>query len=109
MIGSFIVTTPTGVVKNQTSVDPNVFRLNQNYPNPFNPTTIISFNLPVRAHVSLKVYDLIGHEVATIVNEPMAAGSHSAAWNAASLQSGIYFYMLNAGSYTETKKLVLLK
>jgi hypothetical protein len=85
------------------------FVLLQNYPNPFNPTTTISFSLPSRSFVSLKVFDILGREVATIVSEEMSAGSYSRQWNAAQMSSGIYFYRLQAGTYIEMKKLVFLK
>jgi photosystem II stability/assembly factor-like uncharacterized protein len=85
------------------------FNLGQNYPNPFNPVTTISFTLPSKSIVSLKVFDLIGREVATIVSEEMSVGNHSKQWNASKFSSGIYFYRLQSGSYTETKKLLLLK
>jgi hypothetical protein len=88
---------------------PTKFSLKQNYPNPFNPTTTISFSLPSKSFVSLKVFDLIGREVATIVSEEMSAGNYTKQWNAAALTSGIYFYRLQSGTFTETKKLVLLK
>ncbi len=88
---------------------PATFSLSQNFPNPFNPSTSISFTLPSKSFVSLKVFDLIGREVATIVSEEISAGSYSRQWNASALSSGIYFYCLQAGSFTETKKLVLLK
>ena len=88
---------------------PNKYFLSQNYPNPFNPATTISFNIPSKSFVSLKVFDLIGREVATIFSGEMAAGSYSKQWNASNLSSGIYFYRLQAGSYTQTKKLVFLK
>jgi Endoglucanase len=85
------------------------FQLSENYPNPFNPTTTISFQLPQRLHVTLKVYDVIGREVATLVNEELSVGNHTQQWNAMNMSSGIYFYRLQAGSFTETKKLVLVK
>jgi hypothetical protein len=88
---------PTGIV------------LQQCYPNPFNPSTIISFTLPTRSFVALKIFDLLGREVATLVSEEMSAGSYSKQWNAANMSSGIYFYRLQAGEVTETKKLVLVK
>jgi hypothetical protein len=87
----------------------NNFILNQNYPNPFNPTTNISFTLPQRSFVSLKVFDLLGREVTTIISEEMLAGSYAKQWNAANIPSGIYFYRLQAGLYSETKKLILFK
>jgi len=85
------------------------FKLSQNYPNPFNPTTNISFTLISKSFVSLKVFDMLGHEVATLVNEQKPAGTYTQKWNAASMPSGVYFYRLQAGSLTETKKLILLK
>jgi hypothetical protein len=88
---------------------PKIYALSQNYPNPFNPATTISFNLPSKSFVSLKVYDALGREVATILSEELSAGTYSRQWNAAGLPSGIYFYRLQTGSFTETKKLVLLK
>jgi hypothetical protein len=88
---------------------PKGYALSQNYPNPFNPSTTISFSLPSKSFVSLKVFDLIGRDVATIVSEEMSAGSYSKQWNAVNMSSGIYFYRLQVGSFTETKKLVLLR
>ncbi|MBV6422137.1 MAG: hypothetical protein DAHOPDDO_03426 [Ignavibacteriaceae bacterium] len=91
------------------SILPNSFVLMQNYPNPFNPSTVISYQLPVTGFVSLKVYDVLGSEVATLINEEKPAGSYEVEFNAAKLSSGIYFYTLQAGSYTQTKKLILMK
>jgi photosystem II stability/assembly factor-like uncharacterized protein len=88
---------------------PVEFTLAQNYPNPFNPSTTISFTLPSRSFVSLKVFDLLGREVATLVNENKNAGACSVRYDASTLTSGVYFYRLLAGSFIETKKLLLLK
>jgi Secretion system C-terminal sorting domain len=88
---------------------PKNFNLDQNFPNPFNPSTTISFSIPSKSFVSLKMFDIMGREVATIVAEEMSAGSYSRQWNAANMSSGIYFYRLQAGSFTGTKKLILLK
>jgi hypothetical protein len=85
------------------------FALEQNYPNPFNPSTTISFSLPSKSFVTLKVFDIMGREVATLVNEELSAGNYLQKWNATKMSSGIYFYRLQAGSFTETKKLVLLR
>ena len=85
------------------------FKLGQNYPNPFNPSTVISYQLPVNSNVTLKVYDLLGKEVATLVDEYKPAGSFSVEFNADGLSSGIYFYILRAESFTETKKMILMK
>ena len=99
----------TGIVSNGGGHIPDHFALSQNYPNPFNPTTTVSFDLPKKSFVSLKVFDVIGREVATIVSKEMSAGSYSRQWNAENIPSGVYFYRLQTGSFTETKKLVLLK
>jgi hypothetical protein len=88
---------------------PRAFSLLQNFPNPFNPTTTISFYLPSKSFVSLTVFDMVGRKIATILSEEMSPGTYSRQWNAAKLSSGIYFYRLQAGTYIETKKLVLLK
>jgi hypothetical protein len=85
------------------------FELSQNYPNPFNPTTVITYSVPVGSAVSLKVFDALGREVTTLVSDYVPAGRHLAKFDATSLSSGTYFYRLVAGSFTETKKLVLVK
>ena len=88
---------------------PKQFTLHQNYPNPFNPITVISWQSPVGSHQNLKVYDLLGKEVATLVDEYKPAGSYEIEFNASSLSSGIYIYKLTAGEFTSTKKFILLK
>ena len=88
---------------------PGAFFLSQNYPNPFNPETVIDYQLPVAGHVSLKVYDLLGREMATLVDTQLLAGKYKSTWNAAGAGSGIYFYQLRAGDFVQGKKLVLLK
>jgi hypothetical protein len=85
------------------------FVLSQNYPNPFNPITTISFNLPSRLFVSLKVFDLLGKEVSSIVSGELEAGSHIRKWNAVHIPCGVYLYRLQAGNFNEMKKLILLK
>jgi hypothetical protein len=93
-----------------SKVHNRTFALSQNYPNPFNPATTISFYLPSRSVVSLKIFDILGREIATIVNsETVSAGNYSKQWNAAGVSSGLYFYRLQAGAFTETKKLLLLR
>jgi hypothetical protein len=105
---SQMITVPTAV--HETGIQIKTFSLEQNYPNPFNPSTNISFSIPKQSTVTLKVYDLLGKEVATLVNnEIVAAGNYAKQWNAANLTSGVYFYRLQAGSFTQTKRLVLLK
>lgn len=83
--------------------------LEQNYPNPFNPATTISFNLPAKSFVSLKVFDALGREVSVLLGEELSPGTHSRQWNAVNAPSGLYFYRLQAGGYVETKKMVLLR
>jgi hypothetical protein len=101
--------TVVSVDDNTNQVIPERFELNQNYPNPFNPITNFGFRIVHFGFVSLKLYDMLGREMATIVSEEMDAGSYSRQWNAANMPSGVYFYRLQAGAYTETKKLVLLR
>ena len=88
---------------------PTTFSLFQNYPNPFNPTTVISYQLPAKTIVTLTVYDMLGRLVRTLIEEPQNVGIHSLTFNATSLSSGVYFYKLTAGSFVETKKLILIK
>jgi hypothetical protein len=85
------------------------YLLSQNYPNPFNPSTVISYQLSVIGFVTLKVYDILGREIATLVNEEKPAGEYEVEFNAANLPSGIYFYQIKAGNFVETEKMVLLK
>jgi len=88
---------------------PSNFSLSQNYPNPFNPSTKINFDLPVDGNVSLKIFDMSGKEVMTLVNEARTAGYYSVSFNGASLSSGIYFYTIQSGSFVSTKKMTLIK
>ncbi|MGA9405862.1 MAG: T9SS type A sorting domain-containing protein [Bacteroidota bacterium] len=89
--------------------EPNSFELMQNYPEPFNPSTAISFVLPTRSSVSLKIYDMLGREVSIVVSGELPAGHYSRQWNASAFASGVYFYRLQAGSFVQTKKLVVVK
>jgi hypothetical protein len=98
------------------SVMPNEFILEQNYPNPFNPSTTIKYSIPNvistegrNLFVNLKVYDVLGNEVATLINEEKPAGNYEVGFNVSHLASGIYYYQLKAGSFTETKKMILLR
>ncbi|MCX6122767.1 MAG: T9SS type A sorting domain-containing protein [Ignavibacteriales bacterium] len=99
---------PTNI-SSERDLMPQSYSLLQNYPNPFNPSTTISFNLPCKSFVSLKIFDLIGREVATVVSEELSAGRYAKQWIATGMPSGVYFYRLQTGSFTETKKLVLLR
>ena len=88
---------------------PEMITLEQNYPNPFNPVTGITYQLPAENYVTLKVYNMLGEEVATLVSETKPAGSYEAQWDAANIPSGVYYYRMQAGQFTDTKKLILLK
>ncbi len=102
------VQTPTSVAQKNLP-HPNNFALQQNYPNPFNPSTVISYQLPVISKVTLRIYDVLGREVATLVNEEQSAGWKEVEWNASGVASGIYFYRIKAGFFTALKKMTLLK
>ena len=108
--GVFDERTVLGVMERNRDVATDV-RLLQNYPNPFNPATIIQYTIPPgrRSVVSLRVYDLLGREVATLVNEAQPPGTHEATWDASGFASGIYFYRLEADGFTSTRKLMLLR
>ena len=88
---------------------PHNYTLQQNYPNPFNPSTTIEFSIPKEELVTLRIYNLLGQEVATLVSENLQAGNYNFSWNASSLAGGIYLYELKAGAFTQTKKLILMK
>lgn len=100
--------TPTDVAQTSNTI-PTKFQLYQNYPNPFNPSTTIKFDLPKQSKVKIVVYDILGREVATLMDETKRAGSYQAIWNASRYASGVYFCRLQAGNYSATKKLLLLK
>ena len=100
--------TLTDVVNEIQSV-PNEYTLWQNYPNPFNPSTTISFSLPSTSQVSLKIYNMIGQLMITLVDEQLSQGYHEFQWQAANLPSGIYYYTLRSGSFSQTKRMILLK
>ncbi len=85
------------------------FTLHQNYPNPFNPSTTISFTLSSRSSVSVKIFDLLGREMATVLSGQLSAGMYSRQWNASGMPSGVYFCRLSAGSFVETKKMLLVR
>jgi hypothetical protein len=99
--------TLTGVNENQNH--PLEYKLYSNYPNPFNPSTTIRYSIPEASFTSIKIYDVIGNEVSSLVNENKPAGFYEVKFNASNLSSGIYFYTIQAGSFKETKKMILLK
>ncbi|MGE5430648.1 MAG: two-component regulator propeller domain-containing protein [Syntrophomonadaceae bacterium] len=109
--GGLAVFNENGVVNvnSATSLESGSFILNQNYPNPFNPSTRITYSLPEAQNVNLTVYDMLGKEVSTLVSEYKPAGQHSVQFNAGSLPSGIYVYIIQAGEFRSSRKLLLLK
>ncbi len=109
--GKILKTTNGGTITSIT--DPNFiaqgYSLNQNYPNPFNPSTNIEFNIPKLSNVSMVVYDFLGREVRSLVSEQLSAGSYSVSFNGADLSSGVYYYKLNTGDFSQTRKMLLIK
>jgi GH35 family endo-1,4-beta-xylanase/TPP-dependent 2-oxoacid decarboxylase len=108
-LADFIKANPVTGVKEISSQIPVSYELKQNFPNPFNPTTNIQYNIPKTSNVTLRIYDVLGRLVQTLVNTEQKPGSYSVSFNAQNLSSGVYFYQINAGNFTETKKLMLLK
>ncbi len=105
----------TGIEDQKNERLPIAFKLGQNYPNPFNPTTKIKYSTPssveshLDAYVQLKVFDILGREITTLVNEKKQPGEYEVEFNASNLPSGVYFYQLQAGDFVQTKKMLLLK
>jgi hypothetical protein len=91
------------------SSQPTEYVLSQNYPNPFNPRTVISFSIPQAGQVRLSLFDALGNEVKVIAAQEYSAGSHSINFNATGLSSGVYFYRIEAGSFVQSKKMILMK
>ena len=98
-----------GIELDYNNIQPEEFKLIQNYPNPFNPATTIKYQISKLSFITLKVYDVLGNEVATLVNEEKPAGKYEVEFNGSELTSGIYFYQMKTGSFIETKKMVLIK
>jgi hypothetical protein len=101
--------TPTSVGKLHEDNLPKRFYLSQNYPNPFNPNTFISYQLATGSQVTIKVYDVLGREVTTLVNEKKPAGAHIINFDASGLASGVYLYAIREGNFYQSKKMILLK
>jgi hypothetical protein len=102
-------TTDSPVSVDDEQLTPTVFSLDQNYPNPFNPSTIITYSLAKEEKVSLKVYDIMGGEVIELVNVKQAAGKYNIEFDASNLSSGLYIYSINAGDFSASKKMILIK
>jgi hypothetical protein len=107
-IHHFSFSSLTGI-KTLNNEIPKTYSLKQNYPNPFNPGTKIDFSIPTSGFVSLEVFDVIGRNVKLLVNEVKQAGSYSVSFDASSIPSGVYFYKITSGSFSETKKMILIK
>jgi len=105
--GIAITIGPVGITDERAI--PTAYALSQNFPNPFNPKTIIKYDISEFSFVTLKIYDVLGNEITTLVNKEISAGSYEVEFNATTLPSSIYFYQLQAGSFVETKKMVLMK
>jgi hypothetical protein len=101
--------TVQNVRRDELSGIPTQYELQQNYPNPFNPTTVISYQLPLASQVRLTVYDMLGRQVAILVNQRLDAGRYEATFTAGNLASGIYLYRLQAGGFSQTSKMLLIK
>jgi hypothetical protein len=99
----------TADVRTSEATIPTKFSLEQNYPNPFNPSTTIRFALPKSSYVTLRIFNVLGEEVATLVNGEIPAGYHEVMWDASNQSGGVYFYRLQTSEYVETRKLLLLK
>jgi hypothetical protein len=100
---------PTNIPDETNLNIPTEFRLEQNYPNPFNPTTVISYSIPHSSSVTLKVYDVIGKKVSSLVNQNQQAGKYDVSFDASGLSNGVYFYTIIAGNFSSTKKMLLIK
>jgi hypothetical protein len=115
--GSLVTEDPSGTCAGasvtgdieEVEVIPTEFALYQNYPNPFNPSTLIKYDVPEQSFVSIKVYDLLGEELSTLVNEKKSAGSYNVNFDAGLLSSGFYIYTIKAGDFTSTRKMMLVK
>ena len=98
----------TSVGENQIEI-PLSYILSQNFPNPFNPSTTIKYSIPQLSSVQIKIFDVLGNEIETLVNEEKPVGTYELNWNAANLPSGVYFYQLQAENFVQTRKMILLK
>jgi aminopeptidase N len=107
--GNWILKGNPVITESEIVTSPSEYTLEQNYPNPFNPATTINYQLPQKDFVTIKVFNVLGKEIATLVNEEKDAGEHSITFNAENLNSGVYFYSMKAGNYSSTRKMILLK
>ncbi|UCE65090.1 MAG: T9SS type A sorting domain-containing protein [Candidatus Zixiibacteriota bacterium] len=108
MVDTIVVGTPTGIDDQPSSI-PDQFELSQNYPNPFNARTAIEYSLPQDSHVRIVIYNLLGQNIKTLVDQSKPAGGHLALWDASNVPTGVYFYRIEAGEFTQTRKMLLAK
>jgi outer membrane protein assembly factor BamB len=108
-VSDTVIIDTTTSIRQISSTIPDKFELKQNYPNPFNPTTLINIQIQQSCEVRLVVYDILGKEVAVLVNQKLKPGNYNVSWNAEKFSSGVYFYRLVAGNYIDTKKMIILK
>jgi hypothetical protein len=99
----------TSDITGQIGGTPKWYKLDQNYPNPFNPKTIINYELPISSFVELKIYNLIGQEMAILVSEKQSAGSYKVSWDASGYAGGIFFYKIDTGDFHQVRKMILLR
>ena len=109
VLGNKFAEQPSAINNNSSSEIPSEYSLLQNYPNPFNPETTIEYNLPIAGSVSLRIFDVLGREIKTLLQGDQPAGKHSVSFNAAGLSSGIYYYKLQSGTFVQTRKMILVK
>lgn len=108
MVDTIVVGNPTGVDDPPASI-PEKFEVSQNYPNPFNARTAIEYSLPQDSHVRIVIFNLLGQNIETLVDQNKTAGIHQVVWNANDVPTGVYFYRLEAGDFTQTRKMLLAK
>ena len=108
MTGTVVVSAATGI-EDQSSSIPGKFEISQNYPNPFNARTAIEYALPQDSHVKIVIYNLLGQNIESLVDQSQTAGIHQVIWNAADVPTGVYFYRIEAGDFTQTRKMLLTK
>jgi hypothetical protein len=104
-----VINTAYGIVSPSLWSDPTYFEISQNYPNPFNPTTSIDFSISQSGRVNLSIFNSIGQEVETLIDNEMTAGDHQVTFNATNLPSGVYFYKLQVDNYVDVKKMILIR
>jgi len=104
-----VIITPSTEIIEEENLIPTKYALKQNYPNPFNPSTTIEFSIPKTGFVTLKIYNLLGQDVATLVSDKLAPDNYKYNWDASNFSSGVYFFKINAGKFQKVQKMILLR